>query len=614
MLRLFKKFKALDWFLVVLLIAASVGQAYFDVYMPQQTARLFERMLGGYGQSYLWQAGGRMLAFGGGSFGMNIIGSIIAAFLAANIGKVIRRDLFSKVQRFGFEEMNRFSTASLITRATNDITQAQMVMVFMLRIAISSPITAVWAIIRISNASLELTLLAGATIVATTLLMLILTIFVVPKFKLIQKYTDKLNGVARQNLTGLRVVKAYNAEDYEEEKFNKVNHNLNKTNVFANSVMGLMTPILMFVMNGINLGIFWLGAHLMNQGSLNFPHLMEFSGLIMQVLMAFLMVGMLLTIVPRAQVSAKRVIEVLETEPRVVDPEEPKDFNMGLTGEIEFDNVGFSYPGAEGKVLDGITFTAKKGETVAFIGSTGSGKSTLINLVPRFYDATEGAIRVDGRDVREVTQKSLRSKIGYVPQKASLFSGTIASNIGYGQKKTPFAELALKDSDKTGLVLAKPEGSDNYIVTTRATIHEQDKKRAAIAAHVAMADEFIEEKEGKYDAPVAQGGKNFSGGQKQRMSIARAIAAQPDILIFDDSFSALDYKTDREVRARLRTHTQDSTKLIVAQRIGTIMDADKIIVLEKGRMVGMGTHRELLDTCEVYKEIALSQLSEEELA
>jgi len=576
MLKLFKKFKALDWVLVVLLVAASVGQAFFDVYMPRESAVLFDYMLGDYGASYLWAQGVRVLLFGGGSFVVNIIGSVIAGFLAAHVGRTIRKDLFKKVQSFGFEEMNKFSTPSLITRATNDITQVQTVMVMMLRIAISSPITAIWAIVRISNASLELTLLTALTVAGTAAIMLILTIFVLPKFKLIQTLTDKLTGVTRQNLTGLRVVKAYNAEDFEQEKFKQVNTKLNKSHVFANSIMGVMMPILMLVMNGINLAIFWLGAHLMNQGSLNFPDLMEFSGLIMQVLMAFLMLAMLVTMIPRAQVSAKRVIEVLKTNPRVIDPISPLEFSSNTIEEIEFDGVGFSYPGAEGKVLDNISFKATKGETVAFIGSTGSGKSTLINLLPRFYDATEGSIKIDGIDVKSVRQSDLRAKIGYVPQKASLFSGTIKSNILYGAKR-------------------------------------DCQELAETAAHIAMADEFILEKDGGYEAEVSQAGKNFSGGQKQRLSIARAVAAEPAVFIFDDSFSALDYKTDREVRARLKAKTKDSTRLIVAQRIGTIMDADKIIVLEKGKMVGMGTHKSLLKDCPVYKEIALSQLSEKEL-
>lgn len=577
MLKLFTKFKALDWVLIVLLVAVSVGQAFFDIYMPRESAQLFDYMLGGYGSGYLWSQGGRVLLYGGGSLLANIIGSIIAGFLAANIGRTIRKDLFKKVQGFGFEEMNKFSTPSLITRATNDITQVQTVMVMMLRIAISSPITAIWAIVRISNASFEITLLTALTVAGAIIIMLILTFIVLPKFKLIQTLTDKLNGVTRQNLTGLRVVKAYNADDFEQEKFKDVNVKLNKNHVFANSIMGVMMPILMIVMNGINLAIFWLGAHLMNNGSLNFVDLMEFSGLIWQVLLAFFMIGLLVTMVPRAQVSAKRVLEVLKTEPRVTDPQNPIEFNPDTIGEIEFNNVGFSYPDAEAKVLEGISFKAKKGETVAFIGSTGCGKSTLVNLLPRFYDTTEGKILVDGVDVKSVKQADLRSKIGYVPQKAVLFSGTIKSNILYGAK-TDSQDLVEK------------------------------------AAHVAMADEFILEKEGGYTAEVSQGGKNFSGGQKQRLSIARAVAAQPEIFIFDDSFSALDYKTDKEVRARLKQHTQNATSLIVAQRIGTIMDADKIIVLEKGKMTAMGTHKELLNTCKVYKEIALSQLSEEELA
>ena len=574
MLRLFSKFKWYDWLFVLLLVGISFGQAYFDVYLPGQTRILFNRMLSGYAESYLWQAGGSVFLYAGGSFAANLVGTVIAGYLAAAVGQSIRRDLFSKVQSFGFEEMNRFSTASLITRSTNDVTQVQNVMAMMLRVAISAPITAIWAIVRINDGSRELTNLTAVTMSVVMVMMTLLAIFILPKFRLIQILTDKLNGVTRQNLTGLRVVKAYNADRYEQEKFHKVNHQLNRTNVYANSIMVMLMPLLILSMNGIHLAIFWLGAHLINAGSIDFPGLMEFNGLIMQVLMAFLMAAMMLVMVPRAQVSAGRILQVLRTRARITDPENPAALIDANRGEVEFDNVSFRYPGAEGNVLEGVSFKVARGQTAAFIGSTGSGKSTLINLVPRFYDVTEGCVKVAGRDVRELCRKDLRAVIGYVPQKGVLFKGTVESNINFGQAQ---------HSDVAG------------------------------AARVAMADEFVQSLDKGFQAPVSQGGKNFSGGQKQRMSIARAIAVQPEIFIFDDSFSALDYKTDKEVRKRLRQHTQGATCLIVAQRIGTIMDADMIVVLDQGKVVGTGTHQQLLQSCAAYQEIALSQLSEEEL-
>ena len=576
MIRLFAKFRWYDWLIIAILVGVSIVQAYFTVFMPRESAVLFERMLDGSPESQLWQAGGRTLMYAGGGLIANLFGSVIAAYLASSLGRRVRNDLFEKVQSFGFEEMNKFSTASLITRATNDITQAQMVMMMTLRIAISSPIIAIWAIMRINAASPGLTMMTAISIVGMIVVMSLMAMLVLPKFQMIQKLTDRLNGVTRQNLTGLRVVKAYSAEEFEQKKFHDVNYRLNRTNVFANSIMGLTMPLIMLVMNGVNLAIFWLGAHLINQGTLNFPDLMEFSTLIMQVLMAFIMIAMLLVFVPRAQVSAKRVMEVLGTKVKVTDPLEPKEFDNKNTGEIVFDNVSFRYPSAEESVLEGVSFKVAKGETAAFIGSTGSGKSTLINLVPRFYDVSGGAVYVDGRDVREVRQKDLRARIGYVPQKGVLFGGTVESNINYGNAETK----------------------------------EQNIKEAA---YVAMADEFISNLEDGYNANVSQGGKNFSGGQRQRMAIARAAAVRPDIFVFDDSFSALDYKTDKEVRKRLKQYTSGATCLIVAQRIGTIMDADIIVVLDKGTVVGIGTHKELLKSCDVYKEIAFSQLSEEEL-
>jgi len=582
MLKIFLKFKPIHWVLTAVLIGITVGQVWFDVQMlPDYTEELIRRMMEGYSSNYLWRTGGWMLLYAGGSLLANLVGGIIAAYLAASLGKRIRKDLFAKVQSFGFEEMNKFSTASLITRSTNDITQVQTVAVMMLRMAINAPITAIWAIVRIQSTSWQFTVTTAVAIGGVAVLLLIACIFVLPKFRLIQKLTDRLNAVARQNLTGLRVVKAYNADEYEQNKLHDVNYKLNQTNIFANSVMAVMLPILNLVMQGVNLVIWWLGAHLIQDGTIAFPQLQFFSSLIMQVLLAFLMIAMLLVMVPRAQVSAKRIHEVLRTNAKITDKAEPLVFAEDCCGTIEFDNVTFKYPDAENSVLENISFEVKKGQTAAFIGSTGSGKSTLINLIPRFYDVSEGGVKVGGLDVRDVAQKDLRKRIGYVPQKGVLFSGTIEENIGYCES-------------------AEKEKAENPDALKQA-------------AHVACAEEFIEDLDEKYEAKVSQGGKNFSGGQKQRMSIARAVAAKPEIFIFDDSFSALDYKTDKEVRARLKQFTGESTCLIVAQRIGTIMDADVIVVLEKGKMVGKGTHKELLESCEIYKEIALSQLSEEEL-
>ncbi|MCL2369797.1 MAG: ABC transporter ATP-binding protein/permease [Firmicutes bacterium] len=599
MLRLFSKFKPFDWVLIALLTGVVIVQVYFDVHLPDYSAELMRRLtetniLTGmrYSTADIWRTGGRMALYAAGSLGASIVGGFMAAYLASKLGRQIRDDLFSKVQAFGFEETGRFSTASLITRSTNDIGQVQMVAMLLLRVAISAPVTAIWAITRINQSSWEITLTTAIAIGILILVLLVLCIFALPKFRLIQKLTDRLNAVTRQNLTGLRVVKAYNADKFEQAKFGEVNKELNSANLFANSIMGMMMPVLMLVINGVNLAIFWIGAHLINTGSLSFPDLIQFSGLVMQVLMAFIMISMLLVMTPRAQVSARRISEVLNTKEKIKDPEAPKQFDESKQGEIEFDNVSFKYPNAENNILENISFRVGKGQTAAFIGSTGSGKSTLINLVPRFYDISDGSLKVGGVDIREVRQEDLRAKIGYVPQKGVLFGGTIESNIGY-----------------SGWKLLTGEKDGSFELSDNNKSLETIKK----AAHIAMAEEFIDGLKDGYQSKVSQGGKNFSGGQKQRMSIARAVAAEPEIFIFDDSFSALDYKTDREVRARLKKHLKGATCLIVAQRIGTIMDADLIVVLEEGKIVGKGTHKELLKSCEAYKEIALSQLTEEEL-
>lgn len=449
-----------------------------------------------------------------------------------------------------------------------------MANILMLRMAVAAPITAVWAILKIQTASTQLTV---ATIVAVVLLvafLALLMVFVMPKFKIMQKLVDRLNGVSRENLTGIRVIRAYNAEDYQQRKFEEANETITKTQLFTGRMMSLMSPVMMLIMNGVSLAIYWLGASLINKGTTDYATVAAFMQLASQIIMAFMMVMMMFVLLPRAQVSAKRINEVLETPLSVADPETEQPLTE--VGTVEFKDVSFEYSDSDEKVIQNISFKVEKGETVAFIGSTGSGKSTLINLVPRFFDATEGQVLVDGVDVRNLKQSTLRRLIGYVPQKGVLFSGTVKSNIAFGV----------------------PDLSDEEIIS---------------AAKVAEADEFVSQMENGYDSAISQGGKNVSGGQKQRLSIARAVAVKPEIFIFDDSFSALDYKTDKKVRENLKAAADGATKLIVAQRIGTIMDADKIIVLDSGKAVGIGTHKELLNTCDIYREIALSQLSKEEL-
>lgn len=574
MIKLLKRFRPVDWILTALILGLTVAQVWFDLELPTYSANIISEITNeGATVGSVLSIGGTMLLLALGSMACSMAIGFIAAYVSAHFSYSLRGDVYRKVVSFSFEEINRFSTPSLITRSTNDIQQVQMAVVMILRMAISAPITAIWAIFRIQATSATLT--AATAVALCVLVAVLITIFVIvmPKFKLIQRLTDRLNGVTRENLTGLRVVRAYNAEQYQEEKFGKVNEEVTRVNLFTNRVMGLMSPFMMIVMNGITLAIYWLGASLINEGSLDFATMTAFSMLAMQVLMAFMMLTMLFIMLPRASVSAKRINEVLETENRIGEPAEPKPFTERAT--VEMKNVSFRYPDADGYVLKDISFRAKQGDTVAFIGATGSGKSTLVNLIPRFYDATEGEVLVDGVNVREVRQADLRARIGYVPQKGTLFSGTVASNIGYGG------------------------------VT--------DDQKIRSAAEVAMASEFVEQMEEGYDSHISQGGKNVSGGQKQRLSIVRAAAIDPEIFIFDDSFSALDYKTDREVRSRLKEYTKNATSLIVAQRIGTIRDADLIIVLDRGVAVGQGTHEELLKTCPVYREIALSQLSKEEL-
>ncbi|MBS1306038.1 MAG: multidrug ABC transporter ATP-binding protein [Clostridiales bacterium] len=522
----------------------------------------------------IWRSGGLMLAVALGSAAAQCAVGLIASYVSAGLSTNIRSAVYKKVDSFSASEVDKFSTPSLITRTTNDVQQVQIANIMMLRMVVAAPITAVWAICKIRATSMKLT---WATIVAVVLTLACITaimIVVMPKFKSMQKLTDKLNGVSRENLTGIRVVRAYNAEGYQEEKFEKANVAITKTQLFTGRVMALMSPIMTLIMNGISLALYWIGASLINKGATDFPTISSFMMLASQIIMAFMMLMMMFVLLPRAQVSAERINRVLGTEVSVKDPE--TDAERTETGTVEFKNVTFRYPDSDEAVIKNISFRVNKGDTVAFIGSTGSGKSTLINLVPRFFDVTEGQILIDGVDVREIKQKTLRHIIGYVPQKGVLFTGTVKENIAFGN----------------------PALSDEEIVA---------------AAKVAEADDFVSRMEKGYESDISQGGKNVSGGQKQRLSIARAVAMKPEIFIFDDSFSALDYKTDKKVRENLREAAAGTTKLIVAQRIGTIMDADKIVVLDSGDAVGVGTHKELLETCPVYREIALSQLSKEEL-
>lgn len=578
MLRLYKNLKAKDWLLVALIVGITVAQVFFTMRLTDKTSDIVGAIqavsngMPGATTADIWRHGGIMLGYAVCSALCQVLTGITASHVASGLSATLRSKVYSKVESFSIAEVNKFSTASLITRTTNDIQQIHMANIMVLRMLIYAPIMAIWAICKINASSGQLTIATAVAVVILVLCILAIMLTVMPKFRMMQKLTDRLNGVTRENLTGIRVVRAYNAEDYQEKKFEKANSDFTKTQLFTGRVMALMSPVMMLVMNGLTLALYWIGAALINAGETDYQTIVSFMMLASQVIMAFLMMLMMFILLPRAQVAAKRINEVLDTPLSISDPENEQPLTE--EGTVEFRDVSFRYPDAEKDVFEHISFRAEKGQTVAFIGSTGSGKSTLINLVPRFYDATEGEVLVDGVNVKDVKQSTLRSKIGYVPQKGVLFSGTVAENIGFGGN------------------------------TGRAGIEE--------AAKVAEADGFITEM-GGYDSTISQGGKNVSGGQKQRISIARAVAQKPEIMIFDDSFSALDYKTDRQVRENLKGALSGATNLIVAQRIGTIMDADKIIVLDKGKAVGEGTHKELLENCPIYREIALSQLSKEEL-
>ncbi len=584
MLKLLRKFTPKEWALSAVAFVLILIQVWLTLTMPDYMSEITMLVqTEGSAMSDILAAGGMMLLCALGTLLASVATAVCAARISSNFSANLRDDLFDKVQSFSMEEIGRFSTASLITRSTNDVMQVQMLIVMGLEVLLRAPVMAVWAIGKIAGRNWQWTTTTAIAVVVLLCIVGVCILFAMPKFKKMQVLTDNLNRVTRENLTGLQVIRAYNAESYQEAKFEKANDDLKRTQLFANRVMCFLTPGIQLVMSGLTLAVYWIGAFLIQEAAMGdkltlFSEMIVFSQYAMQVVMSFMMLVMIFILLPRASVAAKRINEVLDTEPAIEDGD--GNVREQGSGEIEFRHVSFRYPDAEHPVLEDITFTAHKGETVAFIGATGCGKSTVINLIPRFYDATEGEVLVDGVNVKEYRQKQLRDKIGYVSQKATLFSGTIASNVAFGDNgREEFTGEDVKDAVRT-----------------------------------AQAEEFVSRLEGTYDGYVAQGGGNLSGGQRQRISIARAVCRKPEILIFDDSFSALDYKTDRILRNALAHECRDATRLIVAQRIGTIRDADKIIVLEDGKIAGMGTHEELMEQCEVYRQIAYSQLSKEELA
>lgn len=584
MLKIFRYLKKKEFSMIALSFLLIVGQVWLDLKLPDYMSEITKLVqTEGSKMADIWLAGGKMLLCALGSVIMSVAVGFLASRVAAGFSQRLRSMLFRKVSDFSMEEINGFSTPSLITRSTNDVMQIQMLIAMGLQVMIKGPVTAVWAICKILGKSWQWTASTAAAVAFLFILISIVLVFAMPKFKQIQTYTDNLNRVTRENLTGIRVVRAYNAEKYQEKKFEKANEDLTHNHLFTMRIMAIMMPGMSLIMNGLPLAIYWIGAYLINKAEMMnkidlFSDMVVFSSYAIMVVMAFTMMIMIFIIAPRAAVSARRINEVLDTKPKIVSGKADGK-NSTQTGEIEFRNVAFKYPDAAGYVLKDISFKAGKGETVAFIGSTGSGKSTLINLIPRFYDVTEGEVLVDGINVKEYDLEALYNKLGYVSQKTVMFSGTVSSNVAYG---------------------------DNG----RRSFSENDIKNAV---KLAQGTEFVEKMEGQYTAAISQGGSNVSGGQKQRLSIARAIYRDPEIFIFDDSFSALDYKTDRILRTELKKAVGDKTMIIVAQRIGTIKNADRIIVLDEGTIAGIGTHKELLKNCEVYKQIALSQLSKEEL-
>ena len=584
MFKLFRYLGKREWAMAGCALLFILGQVWLDLRLPEYMSEITVLVqTEGSAMGDILHAGGLMLLCALGSMVLAIATGFLTAVVSASLTRNLQSALYHKVLSFGSEEMGRFSTASLITRTTNDVTQVQIVLSMGLQMLVKAPVTAVLAILKIQEkGSPQWTLLTASAVILLLVVLGLQMVYVLPKFKKVQKLTDNLNRIMRENLTGLRVVRAYNAENYQEGKFTGANDALTNNNLKAGRATSLMGPFMSLVMNGVSLGIYWIGAYIIEAAGMGdkltiFSNMVVFSSYAMQVIMSFLMLSIIFVMYPRAQVSAQRIREVLDTAPTMQNGTEAR--GDGTEGEVVFDHVSFRYPGGDGYVLEDISFTAHKGETVAFIGATGSGKSSLVNLIPRLYDVSEGSVRVDGVDVRDYDREALRNKLGYVSQKAVLFAGDIRGNITLGENgKGP-----------------------------------QDGETVDKALSIAQASEFVDNLLDGVNAPVAQGGANFSGGQKQRLSIARAVARKPEIYIFDDSFSALDYKTDRVLRERLKTETAGITTLIVAQRIGTIMDADRIVVLDDGKAVGIGTHKELLKTCPVYQEIAASQLSKEEL-
>jgi len=587
-IKIFKYLQPKEWLMALISLGFILAQVWLDLKSPDYMAEITILVqTPGSPLSGIWIAGGKMLLCTLGSLAAAVAVGFLAARIAATFSMQLRSRLFNKVESFSMEEINRFSTDSLITRSTNDITQIQMLVTMGLQLIIKAPITAGWAITKIAGKGHEWTFTTGVAVAIVLAMISFLMVFVMPKFKKLQTIIDGMNRVTRENLTGLRVVRAYNAENYQEEKFEKVNTELTNTHLFISRALAVMMPVMGSIMSGLSLAIYWIGAYLINAAQVTdrltiFSNMVVFSSYAVFVIMSFMMLVMIFMMLPRASVSAKRINEVLDTEPAIHDGEKTEGMK-GVRGEVTFKNVSFKYPDAADYVLEDISFTVKQGETIAFIGSTGSGKSTLVNLVQRFFDATKGGIFVNGTDIREYTQESLRNKIGYVPQKAVLFRGTVSTNVAFGGNGT---------SEKNA--------------------YSQEDVNLAIS--IAQAADFVEKMDKGSDSEISQGGTNVSGGQKQRIAIARAVCRKPEIYIFDDSFSALDYKTDRILRSVLKKETADVTSMIVAQRIGTIMDADQIVVLNEGRIAGQGKHRDLLKTCEVYKQIAISQLSEEELS
>ena len=578
MLKLLKKFKKKEWFLSFIALLLIIVEVWLELKMPDYMSEKTE----GSKMADIITNGSWMIGCALGSLIAAIIVGYIVANVASSFSMNLRKDLFNKVESLSMNEIKQFKTNSLITRTTNDITQIEMVISMGLQLLLKAPITAGWAILKILNKSWQWSVSTAVAVVILLSVIGMLTIIVMPKFKIVQKLIDKINGVTRENLTGIRVVRAFNAEKYQEDKFEEVNNKLTNQQLFNQTMFAILSPVMYLVMNGLALAIYFIGASLINNALMAnkivlFGDMVVFSSYSMQVIMSFLMLAMIFMMMPRAQVSAERINEVLEKDSSIKEGTFD-NIDTKEKGTVEFRDVSFKYPDAEEYLLKNISFKVNKGETIAFIGSTGSGKSTLINLVPRFYDATEGEVLVDGINVKEYKEEILNNKLGYIPQKAVIFSGSVNFNVSYGE---------------------------NGKKKTKKDIEE--------AIRVAQAKEFVEKMDKGYNTHLAQGGTNVSGGQKQRLAIARAIARRPEIYIFDDSFSALDYKTDSVLRKELKKYTKDATCLIVAQRIGTIMNADKIVVLDNGHCVGIGTHKELLKTCEVYKQIALSQLSKEEL-